>query len=139
MAETRRRFFVQPGWVDFIIFWGLITAGLCLSVILQMELVGYGWPSPIFIGLLVLVIALALVQILRTRLVIAPGRVVIDHLLPSSRTIIAPTDATLTVRGHQLTLVAKSCGTVRLVYLKDPAPLAAALEAVGVTVKMEKG
>ncbi|WP_125703383.1 EbsA family protein [Lacticaseibacillus daqingensis] len=125
-----KRFLIQPAWLDFIIFWALIVSGVAVAVILQMELVGYGQPAPIAVGVLLVTLALAGVQVSRSRLIIDDQRVTLRRLLPGNTLTLAPGALTaVRVHGHQLTLVTQPYGEVVVVRLGNPRPLVDALTA----------
>lgn len=127
----KNRFYVQPGWLDFTMFWAFIMIGVSFAVVLQMELIGYGpvsWPAA---ALLVVVLALAALQIQRSRLVVGAGCVTLRRLLPGNSLQIAPEDVTAVAWKKQTcTLVTRSYGKITFIHFGHNDALKQALAAV---------
>jgi hypothetical protein len=135
-----QRFFYQPAWLDFSIFWSAILAGASLAVILQMEFGGYDglyWPA---IGGLVLVILIAVLQVASLRLALTPDALVLGHVFPANRLTIAWSALNgVSIQGHVLILETRAYGKIRLVRLCRLQKLAAAFAQAGVKVTTRKG
>lgn len=132
---TRQRYFVQPAVVDCIIFWATILIGVAIAVIVQMEIIGYGPISWWALAILLVVLAVARLQLSRTRLIITPERIRFLRLIPSDNLTLAPDDITgVQASGHRLRVATRQYGVVHLVAWRNPSRLVAAL-----TQAKEKG
>ncbi|WP_225047219.1 EbsA family protein [Lacticaseibacillus kribbianus] len=128
---TDKRFFVQPDWLDFCIFWALIVSGVALAVIIQMEVVGYGIPNLVASRLLVAVLLVAAVQVLRARLIVGAGGITVRRLSPANTLHFAAADLLgVAHTAHTVSLTTRQYGRIRLVHLGKTAKLCAALAAV---------
>lgn len=126
----KNRFFVQPGWLDFSMFWSLIIIGISLAIILQMEIVGYGPVSLPALGLLV-TLAVAGLQVGRSQLCLTKRGITLQRLLPANSVILQPADV-LGVQWHKhsVTLATRTYGKLSVVYFGHLAQLEKALAAL---------
>lgn len=112
-------------------FWAFIMIGVSLAVILQMELIGYGPVSLPATLLLVLVLALAVVQVRRSRLTISSGRITLRRLIPGNSLEISPADVThVAWTKRACTLTTRSYGKITFIHLGKSGALKQALAAV---------
>ncbi|MFD1485612.1 hypothetical protein ACFQ5J_10260 [Lacticaseibacillus baoqingensis] len=135
-----RRFFYQPAWLDFSIFWGAILAGISAAVIVQMEFGGYDrlfWPA---VGGLLVVIVIASLQVASMRMTLTPQALVLGRVFPSNRLIIPYASLhSVAIEGHTLIIDTQVYGKIRLVRMFQMQKLTAACAQAGITVTLRKG
>ncbi|WP_461214768.1 hypothetical protein [Lacticaseibacillus sp. GG6-2] len=130
-----QRFYYQPAWLDFSIFWGGIVAGLGLCIIIQMEFGAYDnlyWPA---VGLGVALVLVVLRQITSFKLSLSATRLTLGRFFASNRLsmpLAAVTEASAT--AHSITLTTKSYGKITIVRLARMAQLLTALKQANIHV-----
>ena len=65
MPEYRTHY--QPAWIDFSMFWSMIVIGISLATIVQLESTK---PSLLAIGIAIVTVLVAIIQVLLHRLVV---------------------------------------------------------------------
>nr|WP_246287409.1 EbsA family protein [Lacticaseibacillus absianus] len=122
---------IQPAWLDFSIFWALIVSGIALAVIIQMETIGYGWPEPVALALLVITLGVAGLQVHRSTLIITDRQVTLRRLLPGN-TLVLPIGSVTGVKatGHTLTVTTQAYGAITFVRLGRVEAVTQALNAL---------
>ncbi|WP_125579008.1 EbsA family protein [Lacticaseibacillus suibinensis] len=127
----KKRFLIQPAWLDFSMFWAVIVLGISISVIVQMELVGYGPISWVAVVILLVTLLIAGLQVWRSQLIITDQLVTIRRLLPGNTLAVPPLHITaMQVGRNQIRLQTTDYGWLTLVHFGRQTALTAALESV---------
>lgn len=130
-----QRFYYQPPWIDFSIFWGAVVASLGLSIILQMEFGAYDglyWPAA---GLAAVVLVVVLAQTLRLQLTLTAKSLQFGRVFASNRLEVPLSGITeARISAHTVTLQTHPYGKISFVRVFKMRALAAALAKAGVAV-----
>ncbi|WP_056968987.1 hypothetical protein [Lacticaseibacillus thailandensis] len=123
----------QPAPVDCVIFWGLIVAGLGLTAVVQLELLGL---SPITLAIGAVTVICALAQLWRYRISVTAHTIRLGRVLPGNSIILDTNQVTIQVQGpHTLIFNTQRYGVLTISTWRRSSVVASQLQAWLTTTK----